>query len=116
MNYNERALKTHYHQLDIEDLILKLKKLFLEKNNSNSDDKSLIERFDIIMFEYQSILKNNENHDSVDDAKHRFNKIIEDKEFKKKKIKDFTVDNILLHVNMAILLFPIVTIYIYFLK
>ncbi|AKU30779.1 SLATT domain-containing protein [Bacillus sp. FSL R5-0820] len=116
LNYNERALKTHYHQLDIEDLILKLKKLFLEKNNSNSDDKSLIERFDIIMFEYQSILKNNENHDSVDDAKHRFNKIIEDKEFKKKKIKDFTVDNILLHVNMAILLFPIVTIYIYFLK
>ncbi|WP_144680298.1 SLATT domain-containing protein [Bacillus sp. FSL W7-1034] len=116
LNYNERALKTHYHQLDIEDLILKLKKLFLEKNNSNSDDKSLIERFDIIMFEYQSILKNNENHDSVDDAKHRFNKIIEDKEFKKKKIKDFTVDNILLHVNMAILLFPIVIIYIYFLK
>ncbi|MDR7669379.1 SLATT domain-containing protein [Bacillus altitudinis] len=116
LNYNERALKTHYHQLDIEDLILKLKKLFLEKNNSNSDDKSLIERFDVIMFEYQSILKNNENHDSVDDAKHRFNKIIEDKEFKKKKIKDFTVDNILLHVNMVILLFPIVTIYIYFLK
>lgn len=137
LNYNERALKTHYHQLDIEDLILKLKILLLVNNSKNSDidEKSLIVRFDTIMFEYQSILKNNENHNPVDDAKNRYALIIEDKdkenentnkdnenkdnENKKgstKKIKDLTVDNILLHVNMGILLLPIVTIIIYFLK
>ncbi|WHY32324.1 SLATT domain-containing protein [Cytobacillus firmus] len=133
LNYNERALKTHYHQLDIEDLILKLKNLLLDNNRNNSDidEKSLLDRFDTIMFEYQSILKNNENHDSVDDAINRFTVIIEDKdkenentnknndenkEGSNKNIKDFTVDNILLHVNMGILILPIVTIIIYFLK
>ncbi|MDH5163927.1 SLATT domain-containing protein [Heyndrickxia oleronia] len=130
LNYNERALKTHYHQLDIEDLILKLKNLLLDNNKQQSDidEKSLIVKFDTIMFEYQSILKNNENHDPVDDAKNKYtafkeekekenkNNDDENKERSKKKIKDFTVDNILLHVNMGILLFPIVTIIIYFLK
>ncbi|MGN7943011.1 SLATT domain-containing protein [Metabacillus sp. 22489] len=128
LNYNERALKTHYHQLDIEDLILKLKNLLLENNRQENDinEKCLITRFDTIMFEYQSILKNNENHDSIDDAKNISfllkedsddeNSEEENKNGGKKKIKDITVDNILLHVNMAILLFPIVTIIIYFVK
>ncbi|MCY8307738.1 SLATT domain-containing protein [Bacillus vallismortis] len=126
LNYNERALKTHYHQLDIEDLILKLKNLLLNSNSQNKDidEKSLIVRFDTIMFEYQSVLKNNENHDSVDDKKNRYSVIKDDKEDKKykdteinkKKIKDFTVDNILLHVNMGILIFPVVTISVYFIK
>jgi hypothetical protein len=145
LNYNERALKTHYHQLDIEDLILKLKNLLLDNNRKNSDidEETLIARFDTIMFEYQSILKNNENHDPVDDTKNKNNVNIEDKdnqntnkhkekkedketkntnkdnvnkEGSKKEIKDFSVDNILLHVNMGILVLPIVTIIIYLLK
>jgi len=125
LNYNERALKTHYHQLDIEDLILKLKNLLLDSNRQKSDidEKSLMVRFDTIMFEYQSILKNNENHDSVDDEKNRYSIIIADRanenkdiEVNKKEIKDFTVDNILLHVNMGILIFPVLTTIIYFIK
>lgn len=77
LNYNERALKVHYHQLDLEDLILKLKELILIHNvkGKTNDEQDLIKSFNIIMFEYQSILKNNENHDSVDNEKSNFNQM-----------------------------------------
>jgi hypothetical protein len=62
-----------------------------------------------IMFEYQTILKNNENHDPVDNNKTK----IENSTFNnipiKNKVWDFTVDNILLNINMVlIVLLPIV--------
>jgi hypothetical protein len=111
LNYNERSLKIHYHQLEIEDLILRLKKLILLKNSNddNIEEKELIENFMSIMFEYQTILKNNENHDPVDNNKTK----IENSTFNnipiKNKVWDFTVDNILLNINMVlIVLLPIV--------
>lgn len=130
LNYNERALKTHYHQLDIEDLILKLKTLIMSKNAevTNTNDKLLVNLFNTIMFEYQLILKNNENHDSVDNYKNIFNGIkskplneeTDDKETKilnikniNKKVWDFTIDNILLHFNMVVIFIPIIVILIF---
>jgi ABC-type multidrug transport system fused ATPase/permease subunit len=111
LNYNERFLKIHYHQLEIEDLILRLKKLILLKNSNDDkiEEKELIENFMSIMFEYQTILKNNENHDPVDNNKTK----IENSTFNnipiKNKVWDFTVDNILLNINMVlIVLLPIV--------
>jgi ABC-type multidrug transport system fused ATPase/permease subunit len=111
LNYNERFLKIHYHQLEIEDLILRLKKLILLKNSNDDkiEEKELIENFISIMFEYQTILKNNENHDPVDNNKTK----IENSTFNnipiKNKVWDFTVDNILLNINMVlIVLLPIV--------
>jgi hypothetical protein len=135
LNYNERALKTHYHQLDIEDLILKLKTLILENNIPGTyyNEKSQMKAFNTIMHEYQSILKNNENHDEVDNEKSIFNNKKKDQSLKgiegqqqeqqdinegKKsndieKVWDITVDNILLHFNIVIILFPVIVIKYY---
>ncbi|MFD2922169.1 SLATT domain-containing protein [Halobacillus naozhouensis] len=71
LNYNERSLKMHYHQLDIEDLILRLKNLLL-KYNSDVEKYELDDMqkdYELIMNQYQTILKNNENHDPVDNQK-----------------------------------------------
>ena len=77
LNYSERALKLHYHQLEIEDCILKLKELFIKKNTeeAGTENNELIKSFNIIMNDYQSILKNNENHDSIDDIKSSYEKL-----------------------------------------
>lgn len=110
LNYNERALKVHYHQLDIEDLILRLKSLIIKDNSKENtlNENSLINEYNIIMYEYQTVLKNNENHEPVDYEKNaRENR--NDKE-NLKKIWDVTVDNIVLKFNMILsLLFPVVT-------
>lgn len=108
LNYNERALKIHYHQLEIEDLILRLKILLL-KNNSQENkllEKVIINNFSSIMIEYQSLLKNNENHEYIDYLKSK-------KE--KKGSKDFTVDNLILRANQ-LLIFLIPLLVVIFLK
>ncbi|MDY7224521.1 SLATT domain-containing protein [Halalkalibacterium halodurans] len=110
LNYNERALKTHYHQLDLEDLILKLKTLILKKNSSDVyiDDRPQIESFNTVMFEYQSALKNNENHSYVDNEMSLFNQLEPNTFAKdKRKVGDLSVDNILIYINIFILFIPI---------
>ncbi|NGY89308.1 SLATT domain-containing protein [Bacillus megaterium] len=74
LNYNERALKVHYHQLDIEDRILRLKGLLVESNtlDKSIDKEYYIRTYNAIMHEYQTILKNNENHDTIDDRATKF--------------------------------------------
>lgn len=110
LNYNERALKVHYHQLDIEDLILRLKDL-ITKNNSDENSltqKDYIDEFNTVMFEYQTILKNNENHHPIDYERSMRERL--DNNDKVKKVHDFTVDNIVLNINIAlIILLPILT-------
>jgi hypothetical protein len=114
LNYNERSLKVHYHQLDIEDLILRLKELMIKKNSSSEnvpDENYLMEKFEAILHEYQTILKNNENHDSVD--RERSIQAKEDSNKKIKKALDFTVDNITLHINLLLIwVVPIVLIFL----
>jgi SMODS and SLOG-associating 2TM effector domain family 5 len=128
LNYSERALKIHYHQLDLEDLILKLKNLLLKYNaqKTNNDESMLIESFNRIMVEYQSMLKNNENHDLVDDKQNKYKnasaQILECQNQKDrseikplKKPKDLTVDNIILLFNVSIIPIPIIIIILLFL-
>lgn len=102
LNYNERALKVHYHQLDIEDLILRLKGLLVKVNSKQNslNERDLIDRFDTIMYEYQAIIKNNENHDPVDFERGELN-ILQSKE-KIKIVKDRTVDNVVFYINLSI--------------
>lgn len=104
LNYNERALRVHYHQLDIEDLILRLKELIIKYNSDQVevDDNTLIDEFNTIMYEYQTVLKNNENHKPVD-YERNMREIFTDKD-KIKKVKDLTVDNILLNINIIIVI------------
>jgi len=104
LNYNERSLKVHYHQLDIEDLILRFKQLFLKNNSLENklDERSLIREFNTIMHEYQTILKNNENHGPIDYSRSKKSK---EEDI---KIKDLTIDNVILKVNQwLIFLIPI---------
>lgn len=117
LSYSERALKIHYHQLDIEDLILRLKELIIKDNSrKNKDEDTLyeqnfIQQFNIIMHEYQTILKNNENHEPIDRERSK----LEDSENKEnlKKILDNTVDNIILKCNIVLaILLPIIIIFI----
>lgn len=74
LNYNERALQVHYHQLEIEDLILQLKMLFIRQNSDgeNISETNLIEQHDQIIAKYQLALKNNENHRTIDHRKNKY--------------------------------------------
>ncbi|WP_246943445.1 SLATT domain-containing protein [Bacillus pinisoli] len=110
LNYNERALKVHYHQLDIEDLILRLKDLLIKDNSDKNrlTEKDYLEEFNTIMFEYQTLLKNNENHHPIDFEVSMREKA--ENSDKLKRIFDLTVDNIVLSFNLVlIILLPIVT-------
>lgn len=105
LNYNERALKVHYHQLDIEDLILRLKNLIIKKNSEENrlKENEYMDEFNTIMFEYQTVIKNNENHHPIDYKKSMIKE--SDEGCKQKKIKDFTVDNIVLNINIVLMIF-----------
>lgn len=116
LNYNERALKVHYHQLDIEDLIIKLKNLIMtiNVNVDIGDEENIIKDFNIIMYEYQIILKNNENHDPIDNKKRLLNEI-KDTNLLHKKNRDISMDNIILHINILIsFIMPLIIILIIF--
>lgn len=98
LNYNERSLKAHYHQLEIEDLILELKKILI----LSKEKLIAIDEHYSIMVKYQSLLKNNENHNSLDNKKRL------SRNDSNIKVKDYTTDNILLYINMVLLLIPVV--------
>jgi len=67
-NYNERSLRAHYHQLELEDLVLKLKRLIIKINQgSNMEHSESIDIYKEIMNDYQMMIKNNENHSKKDD-------------------------------------------------
>lgn len=103
LNYKERSLKSHYHQLEIEDQILKLKQIIIE---CNKEDKATnypeqLNYLQNVMDNYQLILKNNENHESLDNLKRL------SREDKNIKISDYTTDNILLVFNKIFIFVPI---------
>jgi len=91
LNYNERSLKAHYHQLEIEDLILEFKKLIINgKENIQETD------YFHIINKYQLILKSNENHNSLDNKKRKAREDILITAF------DYTTDKILIFINFII--------------
>lgn len=103
--YGERALKSHYQQLSIEDLILSLKNLFIMKNSEEIAVKKtfLINELNRIMNEYQTILKNNENHSPIDYMSAITENISE------KLVRDFTKDNVMIYFNLGFcVLIPII--------
>ncbi|WP_339299304.1 SLATT domain-containing protein [Paenibacillus sp. FSL R5-0623] len=102
LNYNERALKIHYHQLDIEDLTLRLKELLTKYNSQQIklEEREIINEYKTIMHEYQTVLKNNENHDAIDNLI----RISEELNLQV-KVKDHSIDNLILVSNKFLLLF-----------
>jgi len=77
LNYNERALKLHYHQLELEDFLLELKSIIFQKN-LNEEEK--IDKYQQVMFKYQISLRGNENHSDYD---HKFAKKYQKRKYSK---------------------------------
>lgn len=126
LNYNERALQVHYHQLELEDLKSQLNLLLLKMKNKDTSEKEIIEKYEQIVNQYQLALKNNENHRKIDFERRKFDeKMYEyEKELKEyedkskrskneittkepekpegKRKKDFTFDIVLIYANMIL--------------
>ncbi|QVY61564.1 SLATT domain-containing protein [Cytobacillus gottheilii] len=106
--YGERALKAHYQQLHIEDLILSLKNLLIMNNSIEIELKGsyLTNEFNRLIYEYQTILKNNENHSPID-----FLLASEEETGSKLLPKDFTKDNVMIYSNLIFcVLIPLIII------
>lgn len=120
LNYNERALKYHYHQLELENFILKLKNLLLcEKTRRpyNDMDFEKFQKYKIILEKYQISLQGYENHSDLDyriarKQIERYNKKDETKENINWYVKiaewltckDFTLDNIFIYFQIPIII------------
>ena len=111
LNYNERALQVHYHQLELEDLILQLDLLLVKRNTTEValSENDTIEHYEQIVTQYQLALKNNENHRDLDYKRTKYDikqylyeeKISDEKPEGKRK-KDFTLDMLLIGANMGL--------------
>ena len=75
LNYNERALKLHYHRLELEDFLLELKSIIFQKSLSDGDK---INKYQQIMSRYQISLRGNENHSDFD---HKYAKNIRKRKY-----------------------------------
>lgn len=128
LNYNERALKYHYHQLELENFILQLKHLLLfEKiENNPKDENEKFLRYKTIIEKYQISLQGYENHSDLDyriarKQIERYSKIEEGTKSVFQRfvewflIKDFTIDNIFIYLQIPIIIF-IVLAYIWIAK
>lgn len=101
-NYGERALHMEFHQLKVEDRVIELKQLGREISmdlEPNREIKNKYEqRFAQIIDKYQLALVNIENHTSFDYEKaNECEKIA-------KKLKDYSLDNILIWFNITFVL------------
>lgn len=99
LNYKERALKFHYQQLKLEELILELKRILRVVHNK----RKLEIEFNAILQNYILTVLSTENHSRFDDAKVLYNKS-DEKNFLKKP-RDFSIDNIIFYINIIITLF-----------
>lgn len=102
LNYNERALRLSYHQLEVEDLIQQLKLLTLKAGLSKNGfcEEEFIEKYDEIVMKYQLVIKNNENHRDLDYNRVKYNTTKEVRV--RKRPKDFTLDMALIYVNIIL--------------
>ncbi|HDK2939910.1 MULTISPECIES: SLATT domain-containing protein [Staphylococcus] len=105
-NYKERALRFHYHQLQLEDAIIQLKILIF--NYSDYGDNKVIEKYKEIMNQYHLKLANIENHSDKDF-------LLGNEKNNKQYKKEVNIDNFILLMNYFILL-CLIMYYIYFLK
>lgn len=105
-NYKERALRFHYHQLQLEDAIIQLKILIF--NYYDYSDNKVIEKYKEIMNQHHLKLANIENHSDKDF-------LLGNEKNNKQYKKEVNIDNFILLMNYFILL-CLIMYYIYFLK
>lgn len=105
-NYKERALRFHYHQLQLEDAIIQLKILIF--NYYDYSDNKVIEKYKEIMNQHHLKLANIENHSDKDF-------LLGNEKNNKKYKKEVNIDNFILLMNYFVLL-CLIMYYIFFLK
>lgn len=100
LNYEAKSLKFHYEQLQIENLRLRLKKLYY----SDRTLQEIEEIYTGIVNEYQEGLTGYENHTQNDDLKTeaKIKDRINSEDKKTAKIRDFSLDNVFIYVNFGI--------------
>lgn len=108
LNYNERAFRAHYHQLELRDLGLHLNMLLIKRETAgiHMTDKDLIDKNEEIVEKYQLTLKNNESHREIDNKKRirceRRRAYLNGTSKKRASLfppLDFTLDNMLIITN-----------------
>ncbi|MCD8887131.1 SLATT domain-containing protein [Staphylococcus epidermidis] len=105
-NYKERALRFHYHQLQLEDAIIQLKILIF--NYYDYSDNKVIEKYKEIMNQHHLKLANIENHSDKDF-------LLGNEKNNKQYKKEVNIDNFILLMNYFVLL-CLIMYYIFFLK
>lgn len=104
-NYEKRSLKFHYEQLEIEKLRYSLKKLLRDSSLSYQQKQ---EKYISISNQYLISLKNNENHEKLDDkaVKDELDKSKEKSNnassSKNKSFHDKSLDNIFFYLNLVL--------------
>ena len=94
-NYKERALRFHYHQLQLEDAIIQLKILIF--NYYDYSDNKVIEKYKEIMNQHHLKLANIENHSDKDF-------LLGNEKNNKQYKKEVNIDNFILLMNYFVLL------------
>lgn len=105
-NYKERALRFHYHQLQLEDAIIQLKILIF--NYYDYSDNKVIEKYKEIMNQHHLKLANIENHSDKDF-------LLGNEKNNKQYKKEVNIDNFILLMNYFVLL-CLIMYYIFFFK
>lgn len=102
LNYNERALRLHYHQLQLEQFILELKGMIFGWQKTETME---IETYLNIMRKYQIELGGYENHDEIDreKAQEKGNKYL--KPGRRKKISIFIRENLFMKTQVVFMIF-----------
>lgn len=103
-NYKERALRFHYHQLQLEDAIIQLKILIF--NYYDYSDNKVIEKYKEIMNQHHLKLANIENHSDKDF-------LLGNEKNNKQYKKEVNIDNFILLMNYFVLL-CLIMYYIFF--
>lgn len=102
-NYRTRSLKFHYEQLEIEKLRYSLKSLLRDSSLKFRQKQG---QYSSISDQYLISLKNNENHDKIDDA---INSSC--------NVTDRSLDNIFFYINLFFFIgvvFGVISIYFYY--
>ncbi|HEM2749649.1 MULTISPECIES: SLATT domain-containing protein [Streptococcus] len=104
-NYKERAIKFHYHQIQLERFITELQKLFLFRVSHAEK----LRRYEEIMNSYHVCLQGEENHSSVDRFCEDNKKYIESKNFRENKFYHYiNIDTVVMYSQFLIIIIFIV--------
>ena len=92
LNYRERALKFHYHHIEINKLKESLQGLLIQ----DYDFKNKNEKFKVIVEKYDLLLQQQENHGDYDYYSAKYKDI---------RQRDFSMDNIFVNIQPMIIIF-----------